>query len=512
MRRCRSGTDFALLATMPASNDATTPASEGVPRPRVVIVGAGFGGLEAARALRREPVLVQLVDQHNYHTFQPLLYQVATAGLEPEEIAHAVRAIFHDQENFRFRMGRVTGIDWDARVVRFASGPPLSYDRLVLALGTTTADFGIRGVAEHAFALKCLADAINLRSHVLAQFEEAARDPSAIEGGALVFVIVGGGPTGVEMAGALVELFDVVLRRDHPALDIARAHVMLVERDRRVLGQYTERSQRYAQRQLEKRGVELRLGTSVTEVRADAIVLEGGETLRTRTVIWAAGVRAHPLADGLGLEQTRGGRIAVGPDLSVPGRPEVFVIGDLAASLDREGHPYPQLAPVAQAAGGDVARAIGGRLRGESVEPFVYHDRGTMATIGRNSAVAELRGGIRARGFLAWLMWLALHLVQLVGFRNRINVLINWTWNYFTWDRSARLILDLQLEGAPAAIPVEAPERAPLEGADPKSDGRDGATNDGKAGGKTDDASGADAPSRDTGAKPDPAAPARRTS
>jgi NADH dehydrogenase len=410
-------------------------------RPRVVIVGAGFGGLEAARALRKAPVDVLLVDRRNYHTFQPLLYQVATAGLEPEEIAHAVRGILRAQANFQFRIGDVRAVDWEAKRIAFDDDGSADYDYLILAAGAATNDFGIRGVAEHGFGLKSLEDAIRLRGHVLEQFESVSRDPSLAGRGALCFVIVGGGPTGVEMAGALVELFDRVLRKDYPRLDMSRVRVVLVERETRLLGAFAQPSQEYARREVARRGVEVLLGASVESASAESIALRDGRTIATRTLIWAAGVRAAPLAAQLGLSTDRGGRIDVESDLSLRVRPEVFVIGDMAASKDAHGELHPQLAPVAIQGARHAARMIERRIRREPPAPFVYRDHGTMATIGRHAAVAELPGNIRARGALAWWMWLALHLVQLIGFRNRLMVLVNWAWSYFTYERGARLIL-----------------------------------------------------------------------
>lgn len=410
-------------------------------RPRVVIVGAGFGGLTLARSLRKAPVEVFLIDRHNYHTFQPLLYQVATAGLEPEEIAHAVRGIFQRQTNFHFRLAGVVGIDRDARHVLLDDGDRVAYDYCVLAAGVGTTFFGIDGAEAHSFPLKSLPEAVALRSHIIRQFERADKDPSVMEDGGLTFVVVGGGPTGVEMAGALVELFHKVLRKDFPRLPVNRARVVLVEAAPRVLGAFHEMSQVYALKKLEKIGVELRLSEPVVKVAPDAIVLRSGATIATQTLIWAAGVRATALADALGLEQTRGGRIVVEPDLSVPGVPDVFVIGDLAGSRDEAGALHPQLAPVAMQGAKHVARQIHHRMAGQPTTAFHYRDRGIMATIGRNAAVAELAFGVRSSGFVAWVMWLFLHLVMLIGFRNRVNVLVNWAWNYFTYDRSARLIM-----------------------------------------------------------------------
>jgi len=440
-------------------------------KPRVVIVGAGFGGLRLARELRRAPVEVVLVDQHNYHVFQPLLYQVATAALDPEEIAHNVRGLFHAQRNFAFRMGRVIGADWPNKRLLISEGDAIRFDYLVLAAGAVTNDFGIPGVAQHAFPLKSLPEALRMRSHIMRQFEMADADPSLIDHGALTFVVVGGGPTGVEMAGALVEWFQMVLRKDYPHLDVSRAHVILIEALDRLLAPFDAPLRDNARRTLAERGVEVILGEAVSEVRPDAVTLKSGRAIPTRTVIWGAGVRGSPLAAAMGLELTRGGRVVVNPDLSVPGRPEVYVIGDLAASQDAQGNLHPQLAQVALQGAAHVARQIERRIAGRYPtptpgEPFVYRDPGTMATIGRHAAVAQLPTGWRFTGFAAWLMWLFLHLVFLIGFRNRLNVLINWMWNYFTYDRSVRIILEPQ----PARDRADAPPSEAAGGSDARID------------------------------------------
>lgn len=418
--------------------------SERPEAPRVVIVGAGFGGLSAARALRKAPVSVLMVDRYNFHTFQPLLYQVATAGLEAEEIAHTVRGIFHEQENFDFRLGTVSGIDLAARRLRLEDGGEIAWDHLILAAGAENNDFGVPGVAEHAFSLKLLPDAVALRNHVISRFEAAAADPAEIGRGALRFVIVGGGPTGVEMAGALSELIDKVLTRDFPHLDLSRSQVVLIERDDKLLAPFAPRSQNHAREVLGRRGVELRFGDSVVAATATEVRLASGETLPAQTLIWAAGVRGNHLArvlEAQGAELARGGRVKVEPDLSLPGHPEVFVIGDLAGSSEN-GALHPQLAPVAMQGAKHAAAQIRRRLEGQPTQAFLYKDRGTMATIGRNAAVAEFPNGFRFTGWIGWLMWLFLHLMLLVGFRNRLNVFINWAYNYLTYDRSARLILE----------------------------------------------------------------------
>jgi NADH dehydrogenase len=308
--------------------------------------------------------------------------------------------------------------------------------------------FGVRGAAEHAFPLYTLDDSVALRNHVVERFEVADADPSAIDDGALTFVIVGGGPTGVETAGALAELFAVVFRRDYPHLDVTRARVILVEARDTLLSAFAPRSQRHAATTLAARGVELRFGEAVDEVTPDHVRMASGEVLPTQTVIWAAGVRAHPLAEALGLPTERQGRIVVGRDLAVTGHPGVWAIGDIAAIPGKDGRPLPQLAPVAMQSGEHVAKQIGRLLEGKGTQPFSFFDRGTMATIGRRSAIAELPGGLKLHGTLAWLAWLGLHLLYLVGVRNRASVLLNWAWSYLTWDRGPRIILGAEAAGA----------------------------------------------------------------
>jgi NADH dehydrogenase len=439
--------------------------------PKVVVVGAGFGGLEVARHLADQPVDLTLVDRNNFQTFQPLLYQVATAGLNAADVATVVRGRFHGQRNLRFRRATVTGVDWDAPAVLLDGQPPLPFDQLVVAGGAAVTHFGTPGAAEHGFALYTLADAVRLRNHILERFEAAAARAAAglpPRDGDLTFVVVGGGPTGVETAGALAELFAMVFRKDYPELDVfgpsptgralapadpPPARILLVELQDHLLSPFSPPSRRHALETLSSRGVEVRVGTGVAAVGPDSVTLETGEVVPCATLVWAAGVRANPLADVLGLEQGRGGRIVVGPDLRVPGREGVWAIGDIAAATDATGDLLPQLAPVAMQAGRHVARQIGRLAEGKATEPFRYFDKGTMATIGRRAAVAELPGRIRLRGGLAWLAWLGLHLVFLVGKRNRASVLLNWAWNYLTWDRGPRLLLRTDAEPDEAADP-----------------------------------------------------------
>ncbi len=411
-------------------------------RPRIIIIGAGFAGLNAAKALRKEDVDVLLVDRNNYHKFQPLLYQVATSGLEADEVAHNIRDLFRGYPNVNARLGTVQKVDLEKRELHFLKGPVEPYDYLIVAAGAVTAFFGVEGAEEHAFPLKNLSDAVHLRNHVLRQFERYDRDASSVGDSALHFVVVGGGPTGIETAGALVELFKVA-QKDFPRLDTGRARVTLVEMLPKVLAQYHESSSDYALKVLQDRGVEVRLETAVERVAPDHIILKGGDRVDTRTLVWAAGVRANPLAEVLGAATDRAGRVQTEPELTLPGHSEVFVVGDMSGAMDESEKPYPQLAPVAVQQGVHAAKQILRSIAGKPREPFSYVDQGQMATIGRNAAVAELAGGLRFHGFVAWMMWVFVHIAKLIGFRNRINVLVNWAYNYLTYDRSARLIFDM---------------------------------------------------------------------
>ena len=423
-------------------------------RPHVVIVGAGFAGLEAAKALAGEDVDVTVVDRNNYHKFQPLLYQVATSGLDAGEIAHAVRDIFRQSKNVNFELGTVKDVDKERRRLHLQRGSEIAYDYLILAAGAVTTYFGVEGAREHGFPLKNIPEAIGLRNHILRQFERYSRSGEGAGPGALTFVVVGGGPTGVEMAGALTELFDLVLQGDYHTFDTARARVVLVEAGPRLLSAYSEGQSAYTRRVLEGRGVEVRTGTTVAKVEADAVVLEGGERIETQTLIWGAGVEASPLAAALGTEQRGGGRLKVEQDLSVPGYPEIFAVGDMGGGESAEGEAYAQLAQVAIQQGRHAARQALRRTRGQATEPFQYTDLGMMATIGRNAAVAALPGGVRLRGFVAWAAWVFVHIAKLVGFRNRASVFASWVYNYVTYKRNARLIVDVVPipEGLPGEV------------------------------------------------------------
>ena len=415
-------------------------------RPKVVVVGAGFGGLAAVRGLAGVPVEVTLVDRNNFNTFQPLLYQVATAGLNAADIAHAVRGIVRGIDNVTFRQGAVSGVDWDARTVALDDGDHLPFDVLLVAAGATAEYFGVPGAAEHARPLYTLADAASLRNHILGRFEAVDADPSLVDEGALTFAVVGGGATGVEVAGALAELFQVVLRRDFPRLDIGKAQIVLLEMGEDLLPAFGASSRADARATLEDRGVEVRTGETVAAVTPTSIRLGTGEELAAHTLVWAAGVKASPVAELLGVETTQGGRVVVGPGLRIPGHPEAYAVGDVAAIPDGRGGSLPGVAQVAIQSGRHVAAEIRRELEGEAPVPFRYVDKGSMATIGRRAAVAEIPvpgGGIvRLSGTPGWLAWLGLHLVYLVGFRNRASVLLNWAWNYLTWDRGPRLIFE----------------------------------------------------------------------
>lgn len=408
-------------------------------RPRVVIVGAGFGGLWAARSLSRAPVDVLLIDRNNYHTFLPLLYQVAAAELEPEEIVSPVRSILQSLPNAEFALGDVASMDFASRTVR-ANGMEITYDYVIIAAGSTTHFYGVPGAAEWAFPLKTLEQGIRIRNHVLRCFERAVRNPDEAERRRLLtFAIVGGGPTGVEFAGALIELLRHPLVRDYPRLDFREARVILLEAADSLLPGWPQRLRDYALLRLRRMGVEIRLQATVSEIEAKAVRLKEGAVVPMETVIWTAGVRGEPHAATWGLPTDRSGRVRVLPTLQVPGHAEVYVIGDIAG-LEDGGKLLPMIAPVAIQEGIGAAQNIRRQIGGRPPVPFRYHDPGMMATIGRNAAVVDLRG--RAfTGFIAWLIWLNVHLFNLIGFRNRLIVMIDWAWDYFLYERAVRLIL-----------------------------------------------------------------------
>lgn len=413
-------------------------------RPRVAIIGAGFAGLWAARALARSPVEVLLVDRNNYHTFLPLLYQVAAAELQPGDIAYPIRSILRHWPNVRFAMAEVKKIDLAARTV-YTDGPPISYDFLVLATGSTSHFFGVAGAAEHAFPLKRMEEAISLRNHILCCFERAAREPDPVRRGQmLTFVVVGCGPTGIEFAGALSELIRGPLAKDYPALDFREARVVILEAKECVLPGLSEQLSNYVPARLRQMGVEGRSKAIVTQVTPETIQLQDGSVLRTETVVWTAGVYGVPQAQAWGFPTAHNGQVTVLPTLQVPEHPEVYVIGDLAYAKE-DGRPLPMVAPVAVQQGLAAAQNILRQMEGQELRAFHYRNPGMMVTIGRNAAVACVRGRCFT-GFVAWVLWLTVHIAKLIGFRNRLLVLINWAWDYFFFERAVRFILPSQPE------------------------------------------------------------------
>jgi NADH dehydrogenase len=421
-------------------------------KPRVVIIGAGFAGLACARALKKAPVQVSIVDRRNHHLFQPLLYQVATGGLNPADIAAPTRSVLRRQRNADVLLAEVLGVDLDARRIRLDGGGVLPYDHLVIATGATHAYFGHPEWAQFAPGLKTVEDALEIRRRILVAFERAERETDATRQRAwLTFVVVGGGPTGVELAGAVAEIARHTLASEFRHIDPHRARVILLQAGDRVLPSYTPASSRSAQQQLERLGVNVHTGVRVTAIDGAGVSI-GRERIEARTVLWAAGVAASPLARALGAPVDTAGRVIVTPELTLPGRAEVHVIGDVAA-VPREGGTFvPGVAPAALQQGRHTARNVQRAVNGEQLVPFRYFDKGAMATIGRAAAVAETRRW-RFSGLLAWLAWLLIHILFLVGYRNRFAVLLQWTHHHATYARGARLITATAAspsEGAPA--------------------------------------------------------------
>jgi NADH:ubiquinone reductase (H+-translocating) len=408
-------------------------------RPQVVIVGAGFAGLEASKALAKTAVDVTLVDAYNHHCFQPLLYQVATAALSPADVAWPIRAILRAQQNVRVIMARVTAIDVRARRVD-TTEIDLPYDYLLLATGSTHSYFGHDDWAPFAPGLKHIADATEIRRRFLLAFERAeVVEDEAARARLLTFVIVGGGATGVEMAGATAEVARRTLQHDFRRIDPRKSRIILIEAGPRLLPTFPEALSDYARRSLESMGVEVALNRKVIGCGADGVTLDGGR-IEAATVIWAAGVVASPAAMWIGAEHDRAGRIKVNPDLTVPGHPDIFAAGDTASILDRDGKAVPGIAPAAKQMGSYVGRVIAARVQGKSSPPaFAYHHLGELAAIGRKSAVVKL-GAFQLTGFLGWLFWSAVHIYFLIGLRNRFVVALNWLWSYLTFQRGARLI------------------------------------------------------------------------
>jgi len=405
---------------------------------KIVIIGAGFGGLRAAQKLVRAPVQVTLIDRRNYHLFQPLLYQVATAGISPHEIAYPVRAIFRRQRNLDFLLSEVSSVDFAAKQVLTRRGP-VAYDYLIISAGAASNFFGSESLAQNALTLKDIDEAVTLRNHVLEVFELASSEADLAKRQALLtFVITGGGPTGVESAGAFSELIRVVLRRDHPHLSLNEMRIILLEATDALLAGFPPKLQRRALKDLAGKRVEVRLGARVESYDGEAVTLAGGERIPARTMLWSAGVRAAPLADALGVAQARQGRVKVTPELQVPGHSDVYVIGD-SAYVENGGAALPMMAPVATQQADLAVENILAQMHGKPLGSFVYKDPGSLATIGRNAAVARV-GRWQFTGFVAWVVWLVVHLIGLIGFRNKLIVLINWTWDYLFYDRAVRLI------------------------------------------------------------------------
>ncbi|MFI0844396.1 NAD(P)/FAD-dependent oxidoreductase [Mesorhizobium sp. IMUNJ 23232] len=410
-------------------------------RPHVVILGAGFGGLNAAIGLRNAPVDVTVIDRRNYHLFQPLLYQVATAGLSPAQIAMPIRRILSRQKNATVLMEKVEGVDTASREV-VTENRRIPYDFLVVATGARHAYFGHDDWEPVAPGLKTIPDATEIRGRILAAFERAeATQDANLRADLLTFVVVGGGPTGVELAGAIVELARHALVRDFRHIESATARVILVEAGDRILPTFPEELSAKAKKQLQRLGVEVRLGAAVTRCDRDGVSLANGHEIAAASVLWAAGVMASRAAKWLDVPADRAGRVVVDERLHVPGRGGVYVIGDTAAVKGADGRSVPGVAPAAKQMGRYVARLIKARLAGSDIEPFRYRDYGNLATIGRKAAVADF-GWLRLSGFPAWLLWCFAHLFYLVGFRNRIIVFLDWAWAYVTFDRGARLITD----------------------------------------------------------------------
>jgi NADH:ubiquinone reductase (H+-translocating) len=408
-------------------------------RPHVVIIGAGFGGLNAAQELHAAEADVTLIDKRNYHLFQPLLYQVATAGVQPGDIAYPVRTILRKQKNLDFRMTRATGVDIEKRRVITRAGE-VPYDYLIVAVGGSTNFFGLDSVAANGFGLKDVEDAIGLRNQILSMVERAVQEPDPdLRRAMLTFVVVGGGPTGVESAGALSELVRLVLVKDYPRLNIKEVRILLLEASAHLLAAMPERLQDVTYHTLLAKMVEVRFCATVTNFDGEKVTLRGDEVIPARTLIWAAGVQAASFAATSGLKLGSMRRIIVNPFLQVPEHPEIFVIGD-AAHFEQDGRPLPMIAPVANQGAVIAAQNIKNILEGKPLRPFLYKDPGILATIGRNAAVAKM-GNMEFQGFFAWILWLGIHVLRLVGFRNRLMVLLNWAWEYFFYERGVRAIM-----------------------------------------------------------------------
>ena len=427
-----------------------------VQRPRVVIIGAGFGGLSAAKSLAKAPFDVALIDRYNYHMFQPLLYQVATAALSPGDIAFPIRTVFRRAPNVRVVLATVSAIDAERNEV-IAEANRIPFDYLIVATGARQAYFGHDDWAPHAHGLKTIGDAVYLRDRILLAFEKAETETDPDERRRLLnFVVVGGGATGVELTGAIAELAKRTLASDFRTINPGSARIVLVEAGPRLLRQFDESLSHSAQRALEKLGAEVRLGTAVTGCDEAGISM-GTERVESRTIMWSAGVEASPAGRWLGVETDRAGRVKVEPDLSLPGRPHIFVLGDTALVTGVGGQPLPGVAPVAKQQGAYVAQVIVARVAGRPVAPFHYRDYGMLATIGRSHALVQF-GRVKLSGFPAWVLWCFAHIFFLIGFRNRLFVMLNWAWNFLASRRGARLII--AMGGAPMTDMEHAEDRS----------------------------------------------------
>lgn len=415
-------------------------------QPTVIIIGAGFGGLFAARALRDQPVDVLLIDRNNYHTFTPLLYQVATSALDPSQIAHPIRAIFSEDGNIHCLMGEVTDINPGAQTVtvEMDGGQRVeTFDYLILATGSSPNYFGQEMYRKHTFDLRTLEDAIELRNHILGLFEKAAWTEDPADRRAMTtHVVIGGGPTGLETAGALYELYNHVLDREFTGDRRLHTDVYLIEMLPHLLDPYPERLQQAAREQIESLGVKVILENPVEKITPREVILGDGTRIPTRTVIWAAGVKGIPTPGTFSQKEDHNHRIPIRRTIQVPEHDHIYAVGDVAYLTNPAGDPYPMMIPVAMQQARLAAKNILRALRGQDLQAFEYFDKGIMATIGRSRAVAWLYNRIPLRGFIAWLAWLGFHLISLIGFRNKVVVLVNWIWNYFTYDRSVRIILD----------------------------------------------------------------------
>lgn len=407
--------------------------------PHVVIIGAGFAGLETASGLAKYPVRITLIDKNNHHLFQPLLYQVAIAGLLPSQIAQPVRTIFRKQKNLAFQMGEVISVDFAEKFVKL-EGSVIAYDYLVISAGARTNFFGFDALERHGLQIKDIETAVQTRNHLLSMFEQASHEADEAKRKArLTFVIVGGGPTGVETAGALSELINHVMRKDFPRLNLSDAQVILLEAGPSLINAYPEELRESTFGLLKKKKVDIRLNTKMADFNGQRVTLGDGTFIETRTLIWTAGAKAAEIIDSLGVAQAGMGRVRVAPSLQLSQFPDAFVIGDAAFVVNGNGQPLPMLSTVAIQQGKVAAKNIRRMVEGKQPLPFHYKDPGLLATVGRNAAVARIFG-ISFSGFIAWVIWVFLHIYRIIGFRNRIIVMFNWAWDYFFYDNQVRLI------------------------------------------------------------------------